>query len=182
MKKNKKILVITALLIVFLGGLFFLIAKVKKNDSGKIYKVAVMTKDQGDQNNEEDLKSDFMAGDVVLVLDEGKDFSATEKISYLILKMKLTDDQKAKLVESETKKLSEKEAKEKGILNEDMAKDQEMTKEEKKQLLEETVVLRKYKIDIEKLEKKYNFKIDDLKKGQPLENEVFDWGVVQEKG
>lgn len=63
--------------------------------------------------------------------------------------MKLSGTQAARLTEPETIKLSEKEANEKGMLDEEMAK--EMSKEEKEEMLKETVRARKYRIKIEEL-------------------------------
>jgi hypothetical protein len=53
----------------------------------------------------------------------------------------------ARLVESESVKLSEKEAKAKGRFDEEMLK--EISKEEKKEMLKETFRARRYRIGIE---------------------------------
>lgn len=181
MKKNKKLLIALIFLVIFLGGLFLLVAKTKKNNTEKIYKVAVTVKNQKDSSDKETLKNYFMAGDVVLISDEEKEFSSTEKISYLILKMKLTEEQKGKLLKPKTNKLSKNEAQEKGLLDKGY-KEKEMTKEELDQLLMEAVLLRKYKIDVGKLKNKHGFKVDELKKGQPFLDRVFGWSdLVEEK-
>lgn len=154
------------------GGIWFF-----KNRGGevKVYEALVQLKDQTSSDAEEDAKNSAKAGDVILVREAGQEWSKTEKISYLILKMKLNEEQAQQLVQPKTKKISEEEALEKGIVNEEMLK--EMPKEEKEQMLVENVLFREYRVKIEELE----FDFMKVREKQPFEEEVFGWEVVQKK-
>ena len=165
---------IVLLVAIIFGGIWFF-GRDKKDDPIKVYDVAVQLKDQKNSDPEEDAKNSLKAGDAALVRETGREWSNTEKISYLIIKMKIRQSQAQKLMESETKKLSEKEAIERGLADEERMK--EMTKEERKEALKEVVRLRKYRIKIEELD----FDPMRVREAQPFPNQEFGWKIVERK-
>ena len=142
----------------------------------KVYDVLVQLRDQKNSDPIEDAKSSAKKGDVVSLRVTGSEWSKTEKISYLILKMELTEEEAQKIVQSETKKLKEKEALEKGIANEEMLKN--MPREEKANFLVEDVLFREYRINFEKLPE---FDEKEVRNGQPFEEKIFGWEIVEKK-
>ena len=58
-----------------------------------IYQVAVMVRSQNNPDPIEDIKTSLKYGDVVVVKAEDNKWSKAEKVSYLILEMKLTERQ-----------------------------------------------------------------------------------------
>ncbi len=178
LKQLKFIIPIVILLIIGGFGLYkFLYNKAPK----QIYEVAVMVRSQKSSNPEEDKKTSLKAGDVMMVKEVGRKWSRTESVSYLILKMNLTEEEARKIVSPVEKKLSKDEIKKE---LDQFIKEQDISKEEKKNFEEElerrreTVVMRKYRIDMEEFE---GFKPIDLIKGQPYQEEVYDWGIVEKK-
>jgi hypothetical protein len=111
--------------------------------------------------------------------------------------MKLKQSQAGKLTEPETEKLSEKEAKERGILPEKYkvvsekqkqeedekrpaeGQEREMlfSKQELEQMLEVPVRARRYRIKIEELE----FDLAKVREAQPFADQEFGWEIVERK-
>lgn len=144
----------------------------------------MQVRDQNANGDEkENAKTSLKKGDVLLAQEEGHNWSTTEKVSYLILKINLTEKQREKLVDSVYKKLTRKEIK-KELENfkngRDDIPDEEIDryKEELKNR-KDVVVLRKYRINMEKYFP--DFVANDLVVGQPYEDKVFDWSIVQKK-
>ncbi len=157
------------------GGIWFFKKQAEKKGEVKIYDVLVQLKDQKSSNLEEDAQNSAKAGDVILVRETGGEWSKTERISYLILKMKLDEKQAQKIVQPKTEKLSKDEALEKGVVQEEQLKD--MEKEELKMMLVETVLFREYRVKIEELE----FDLMKVREKQPFEEEEFGWEIVEKK-
>lgn len=155
------------------GGVWFF--KNKFGGEKKIYDVAIQLRDQKNSDPKEDLRSSLKAGDVILARETGREWSTTERISYLIIKMKLNEDQLQKIVKPKTEELSKKEGIKKGILTEESAK--EMEREELKQVLTETVVAREYRVKIEDM----GFDIMKVREAQPFPDEEFTWKIVEKK-
>jgi hypothetical protein len=153
----------------------------KKARQKKTYEIAVQVRSQENSDPKEDARTSMKAGDVIVVQNEGHSWSNTEKVSYLILKISLTDDQKQKLTSPETRKLSSKELKAKRPKDFDkMPKDEKKRFEdqEKGRPQTETVRVRKYRVNLEDL----NFTDPNtLLSAQPYPDKVFDWGIVEEK-
>lgn len=128
------------------------------------YEVLVSVRDETSPDPEEDKRSSMKKGYVIGVYNEGQKWSDTERISFLILKMELTQEQKEKLtrpIEKEIKREKSPEEKREG--EEDMP---EM----------ETISIREYKIGLEEI----GFEDpNSLLKGQPFEDKVFGWEVVE---
>jgi uncharacterized membrane-anchored protein len=184
MGKNKKIIFISAVCFLIVASSFVIKKKFFNNEVIKTYDVLVQVRDQKTGDSEdEDMKTSLKKGDVVLLKEEGHVWSNTEKVSYLILKMNLTEKEAQKLTESVYKKLSRKEIK----------KEVEKFKKERKDVSDEeldsfkdelknrrkVVVLRKYAIDFEKYFS--DFKKEDLLYGQPYDDKIFDWFIVKRK-
>ncbi|MCX6765656.1 MAG: hypothetical protein NT136_01700 [Candidatus Moranbacteria bacterium] len=106
------------------------------------------------------------AGDVIAVLPAGHEWSETEETSYLILKIKLTLEDAAKLTKPETKPSSAEASAGKGNKNE-----REMRPPT------ETIRARAYRLKIETL----NFNPDEIWKGQPYADKIFDKDLIQKK-
>ena len=133
--------------------------KDEKAQQQQIYAAAVQIRDQHNSDPEEDARTCLKKGDVLLVLPEDHTWSKTELISSLILKMKMTEEQAAKLTQPIKKESGEKR--------------EDGEPEEK-----EVIKMRKYRIKIEEL----NFDIEKLSEGQPFENKMFNWeDIVEEK-
>lgn len=180
--KYKKPLIISLTIIIALSAAYYFYQK-QKNTVYNNYSVLVFVHDQKTKDPIEDARSSNKAGDVMTVLKEDHNWSTTEKTSYLILKMRLSDAQAAKIIEPVTEKRSKEEI-EKEI--EEMKKNNPETKNEdierRREELENeliTVRSRKYRIDFEKLPKP--FTPNDLVKGQPFADQVFDWDIVEKK-
>ncbi|MEA2007041.1 MAG: hypothetical protein U9O20_02685, partial [Patescibacteria group bacterium] len=135
------------LLLALAGGIWWFFLgrdKTGGDDPVAVYDVAVMLKDQNQKDPEEDFKSSLKAGDVVMTRETSREWSNTERISYLIIKMKLKQSQAQKLTEPVTEKISKKEGIEQGLLDEERMK--EMEKEEIEMALTRDVRARKYRI------------------------------------
>ncbi len=167
------------LVILVVGGYFA--AKFFKPAPKKVYEVAVVVRDQNNPDPEEDRRTSLKAGDVLVVQPEGHNWSRTERISYLILKMNLTEEQKAKLTAPQ-----EKEIKFKDLPEEEKKRIEEEKKRAKKEGREyepeprrETLRARAYRINLGKYFP--DFKPTDLLSGQPYLDKVYDWGIVEKK-
>ncbi|MDX9855990.1 MAG: hypothetical protein WC260_04255 [Candidatus Pacearchaeota archaeon] len=169
MKTNyAKITIIAFILAVAVSGAIWIFMKTSEDDWGgekARYEVLVSVRDEMSPDPEEDRRSSMKKGYVIGVYDEGQKWSDTERISFLILKMELTQEQKEKLtrpIEKESER--EKSAEEKEREGEEDMKEME------------TISIREYKIDLEKI----GFEDpNSLLKGQPFEREVFGWEVVE---
>lgn len=148
------------------------IIKGKFGGESKVYQVLVTTHDDKLSDPEEDKRSSMKKGYVIGVYPENHEWSQTEKVSYLILKMKLNEKEVNKIVEPIEKEIDIK------TLPEEQ---QKMIKEQKKeernpQDLKRTVSVRKYKVDLEKI----GFSdMNVLLKGQPFQDQVFDWSIMK---
>ena len=182
LKKQFKTIIILAICFLIIIGGYFSFRKIFKPDPKQIYEVAVMVRDQYNSNPEEDKKTSLKIGDVLVVQKVGHNWSNTEKVSYLILKMNLTEKQKAKLTQAK-----EKEIKFKNLTKEEQAR----IKEEKKRAKDsgeeyheeqktEILIAREYYIDLSKEEFK-GFSANNLLSGQPYIDDVFDWDIVERK-
>ena len=164
-KMGKKIIAGIVIVIVVSLGVFW----VSKFSKGKLYDVAVSIRDQGSDVD------DLQAGDVALVKEAGWNWSNTERISYLLLKMRLDEDRAKMLVEPEIRQLSEEEALAEGLVRDDILVD--LKEEDKERLFQATISARKYRIKIEEL----NFDPTKIIDAQPFPKKEFDWNIVEDK-
>lgn len=177
----------TGLLVLVLAivGLAYLFAK--DDEAGmergepQEYEIAVQVRDQNNSDPAEDARTSMKAGDVLVVQPVGHSWSATELVSYLILKIKLDNIQKSQLVQPEERKLSKKEieARRPGNFKEMPEEERKRFEEEEKNRPQtETVRTRQYRIDLEEI----GFTDPNaLLSGQPFRDKTFDWGIVEEK-
>ncbi|MCD6149878.1 hypothetical protein J7J13_03790 [bacterium] len=164
----KKIIISVILIAVIVLGITVIILKLpeksgepknEKSQQQQIYAVSVQVRDQHNSDPEEDARTCLKKGDVLVVLPEGHTWSKTELISSLILKIKMTEEQAAKLTQPIEKESGEK-------------------RENGEPAEKETVKMRKYRIKIEDLD----FDMKKLSEGQPFGNKVFEWkDIVEEK-
>jgi hypothetical protein len=169
---SKKPLIIFLTVIILLVGGYFGYKKYQKNkfmkgNAESVYEVLVQMADEKVNDPVEDARSSLKRGDVIAYVPEGHQWSDTEKISYLIVKMKLKPVDASKLMEAETKDKPIDEARKKEM--------PEGMKSEK-----ETVRARKYQINLDKLDVE-DLTINDLAKGQPTGDKVFGENVIRKK-
>lgn len=164
-----KVTILLLAIILIISGAVWGVMKIFEGDSvfegeKKKYEVLVSVRDETNPNPEEDKRSSMKKGYVIGVYDEGQKWSDTEKISYLILKMDLTQEQKEKLTRSI----------EKEVKREKTSEDREEGEEDR--IETEVIGIREYKIDLEEI----GFSDpNSLLKGQPFADKVFDWSVVE---
>lgn len=165
MKINKTDRIKRTILIASVFGLLVLIfsqttwgEKVGSLFVGKnVYETAIMVRDQSNLNPREDAKTSLKRGDVLVVFPEGHNWSNTERISYLILKIRMTEDQANQLMKP---------------------KSEEYISAEGDRPREVIFKTRQYRIKIENLD----FEPMDLIAGQPFAGQIFDWSeIVEEK-
>ncbi|MCK5211344.1 hypothetical protein KAJ89_01455 [Candidatus Parcubacteria bacterium] len=158
----------------------------------QIYQVAIMVRDQVNKDKAEDLRTSLKRGDALVVQNENHKFSKTESVSYLILKMKLNEEQAAKLTMADEKELTKKEIKaEIEKMREERSQratefNQEISEEELEREEEEirqrriSIRPRLYFIDLN--QKKFEgFEANDLLEGQPFTEKVYNWRIVDKK-
>ena len=170
MPKKKIILVILIFFVLVFAGYWgwkkIQSQKDSKEDSRAVYEVLVNIVDQKVSDPAEDARASLKKGDAIAVFPEGHAWSETEKASYLIVKIKAEKEEVDKLLEAETKERKVQ------------VGDTEPTMSDAPEM--ETVRARKYHIDMGEIDAE-NIKVNDLLKGQPLKDKVFDEGVIEEK-
>lgn len=154
---------IAVTLIIVLIGSYFLYKKVRvpKEDTRSVYEALVNVVDQKSGNAEEDKRASLKKGDVIAVFPEGHPWTETEKTGYLIVKMKLTAEDAAKLTEAVTKPSSAK-----APAGEGSPEEQQV----------ETVQARKYTLDID-----IPTVNEIMEKGQPYGDKIFTKSIIDEK-
>jgi hypothetical protein len=133
-----------------------------QNQEG-VYEALIMTVDEAP--NDKNSPSALRPGDVMVIFPEGHSWSETERVSYLLLKLKLKKSDADKLVQAKTKKVQVRDAEPTGENGQPMGPE------------EETVLARQYRLKIEKLD----FKASEIWKGQPYPDKIFDDGMIEKK-
>ena len=169
---KKKMIIWAVVAVVIIGGFFLLRATVLKPQEKKLYQVAIMVRDQENPNKKEDIKTSLKKGDVLMTQRPEHKWSKTEKVSYLIIKMELTEEQKNKLTLADQKEINLKDL---------SVEEQKMIKEEGREDEPrfEDLRPRLYYVDYKSLLP--DFKAIQLLKGQPLDDEVYTWKIVKKK-
>ena len=177
----KKMVLVGFGVIVIAGLVYWLGPKIFKPAPKQIYDVAIMVRNQHNANAKEELANSLRAGDVLLTQKQGHKWSQTERVSYLILKMNLTEEQKAKLTAPEERDLKDEELseEERERRNKEEARAKEEGRDYEPETRTETLRARRYYIDL--AEQFPGFKALDLLKGQPFQDMVYDWGIVSKK-
>jgi hypothetical protein len=138
-------------------------------NQGSVYEALVMPKDQTNADPQEDARSSLKAGDVMGIFPEGHVWSDTEKQSYLLLKLTLTDAEAQELTQPQTKSSgSPASDKTLGPPSDGMALAGKQ---------EETVRARAYRLKIETLQ----FDPNTIWKAQPFPDKVFDDKLIEKK-
>ena len=174
---KKKILTAILIIAVLYGG-WFLIFKIFKPVPKQIYEVAVYAHNQSGS----DPSSSMRMGDALVVMKEGHSWSHTESVSYLILKMNLSEEQAQKLSMADEKEIPFKQwsDEEKQRTEEEEARAKEDDREYFEEPKRETLRPRLYRIDLE--DKVFEgFTRVQLMQGQPFDDQIFDWGIVEKK-
>ena len=172
-----RLIVFVLIIIGLLCGIFWSVNKFifkEKWEGGekRVYQVLVNPFDNKLSDPEEDKRSSMKKGYVVGVYPEDHQWSDSEKVSYLILKMNLNEKEVGKITESVKEEIDIK------TLPEEQ---QKFIKEQKKEErnpedMQRTVSIRKYKIDLEKI----GFSdMSVLLNGQPFDGQVFGWEIVE---
>lgn len=157
--ENKKWFVIFAVVTVavlaaaFFGWKKYQTSKNNPENQPSVYEAMIQTKGQDKYKTDEDRKTFFENGDVLVIFPEGHIWSNGEK-GETIIKLKITKDEAEKLMESETKTADD-------TPKEEAA---DGTRNEK----QETVRLRKYRVDL-----------SDIDTGKP--EKVYDSGAIEKK-
>ena len=135
----------------------------------RVYEALVAVSDQKSSDPVEDARANLKTGDVISYFPEGHNWSETERISYLIIKLKLKKEDADKLTQAQTKETKEEE----GEKKEGEEKFRDMGPRQ------ETVRARAYRIKIEKL----NFDLQKFWENhqQPSPDKIFDKGMIEKK-
>ena len=182
---NKTQITTAVVFIVLIVMGFFLVKKFMNPAEAHVYEVLVQVRDKkGSGTPEEIARTTLQKGDVLLVKKgEEHSWSKTEKVSYLILKMKLTEDEAQKLVMPVERKLTRAEKKKERERFEDGRED--IPKEEKERFEDEldqrraTTLARKYRVNMGKYFS--DFEPNALVQGQPYQDKIYDWDIVEKK-
>ena len=173
--KYKKFLLVV-LIMLFLAGGISLIVFMDMDDNNnsentnasnfskerKVYEALVAVRDQKESDPEEDRKNSMKKGYVIGVYNEGQKWSDTEKTSYLILKINLTEEERDILVRPVEREAEIVVPMERGTGGKEMQK--------------EIISLREFRIDLEKI----GFDDPDiLLKEQPFRDKIFGWEIVK---
>ena len=178
---NKKNIIKVVLLILIIVISYFAFTKIFKKEPKQIYEVAIVVRSQNNKDPIEDKKTSLKKGDVLVVQKEKHNWSKTEKISYLILKMNLTEKQKTKLTKAKEKEIKFKDLskEEQDMINREKEEAKKQDREYESEPRRETLITREYYVDLDK--HFIDFRPNDLLKGQPYFDEIFDWKVVVRK-
>jgi hypothetical protein len=171
--KRKAAIILGALVVLVVGT--SLGWKYLKPQPKKVYEALIAVRSQSNSDPVEDAKNSLKAGDVILILPEGHRWSDTEKFSYLLLKMNLTEKEAQTLVSPEEKKAVMPKPK----TDEEKKQAEARKKAEGDRQQMETVRARQYRIKLEELDK--NFDPNILLERQPYLDKIYDWKIVEKK-
>jgi len=180
----KKTIILLSALVLLIAGIVFGVLAWKKYKADhnpanqpQVYEALVNIVDQKSSNPVEDARSSLKKGDVIAYFPAGHPWSETEKISYLIIKIKLRPDEAAKLTQPQTKdvKPDTKNLPKDKNAPKDMGPPSDAKALAGKQT--ETVLARQYRLNLPSF---------DLQKfweshQQPFPDKVFDSGIIQKK-
>jgi len=169
---KKKIIIAVAVVAVIIGGIFgwkkYQSYKTEKEKTMSVFEALVMVTDQTASNPEEDARSSLKRGDVIAIFPEGHPWSDTEKTSYLIVKIKTTQENAQKLLMPVTKEVKTPSAPTNAGAS--------LPSKEGEGISMETVRVRKYHLSVSVPT------VNDLMtKGQPYKDKVFGEGVIEER-
>jgi len=167
------IIVVLALIAGIIYGIFWGVNKFffhGKLGGGEVktYQVLVSIYDNTMPDPVEDKKTAIKKGYALGLYPEDHEWSDTEKVSFLILKMKLNETQAAEIMAPVEKDIN--------IKTLPKEEQERLKKEKDAPPQKETIAARKYKINLEKI----GFSDpNSLLKGQPFTDKVFGWEIVE---
>lgn len=189
---TKKNIIVAVVILAIIAVAIGLRMTILKPAPKQMYQVAIMVRSQVNKDKAEDLRTSLKRGDVLVTQNAEHKFSKIESVSYLILKMKLNEEQAAKLTMADEKELSKKEIKaeiekmrqervERANESGRDITDTELEREEE-EIRQRRISIRPrlYYIDLGQKEFE-GFEANDLLKGQPFTEEVYGWGIVDKK-
>ncbi len=107
----KKLIFLVAIVILLIIGAIWSIIKFKDRNNpenqSQVYEALVNVVDQKTGDPVEDARSSLKKGDVIAYFPAGHSWSDTEKNSYLIVKLKLKEEDAAKLMSAETREIKD---------------------------------------------------------------------------
>ena len=167
--KKKFLLLIVIIAAIVAAVIFAITAKVKEDkkpeNQPQIYEALVNIVDEKASNPVEDARSSLKKGDVIAIFPEGHEWSDTEKNSYLIVKLKITEKEMKDLTVAKTQKIEGKKS-EIGQENDKMEKTEEVT-----------ILARQYRLNIPEFDTK-KFWSDHQ---QPFAGQIFGQEIIEEK-
>lgn len=178
---TKKNLIIGGIVLSVLVVGIILRTTVFKPAPKSLYQVAIMVRSQHNKDPKEDRKNSLKAGDVLVVQPVDHKWSATEKVSYLMLRMNLSKEQKEKLISPDARILKEKDLPEaeRKMIEEEKKRAEESGREYRSEVRSVTERARLYKIDLAKIN--FSDPLVLLNVGQPYLEKTFDWSIVDKK-
>lgn len=166
---NGKKLYLFLAIIAAVAGLIFVVFKIKESQKPEnqisTYEALVNIVDEKTADPIEDARSSLKKGDVIAIFPEGHGWSDTEKNSYLIVKLKITEKEMKELTAAKVRKVEGKKPE----------ADQKNEKNERTE--EETILARQYKLNLPEFDTK-KFWSDHQ---QPFANQVFGQEIIEKK-
>ena len=169
MNKKRFIAFVFIVVVVIAAAIWAITAKVKEDkkpeNQPRMYEALVNIVDEKTADPVEDARSSLKKGDVIAIFPEGHVWSDTEKYSYLIVKLKITEKEMKELTVAKTQKVEAKKS-EIGQENDKMER-----------MEEETIIARQYKLNLPEFDTK-KFWSDHQ---QPFEGQIFGQEIIEEK-
>lgn len=166
--KKRFFLVIIIFLAVIFGAVWGTLKFKNRNNQEKkkqVFEALVNIVDQKVSDPIEDARGSLKKGDVIAIFPEGHSWSETEKNSYLIIKLKIYQEDADKLLKAETKEVKNKNRKDGEQEEKDMMPEMEIVK------------ARMYRLDLPDF---------DTQKfwgggGQPFADKIFTSSIIEKK-
>ena len=170
------------LAIIILVTAFLAFKKFYKPEELKSYEALVSIREMsGAGSAEEKARSTMYPGDVIAIKEGAGNWSTTERVSYLIVKLNLKPSQAEKLTRALTEKPSsdsvEVEIKRFKESSPELKKEDIERFEEEAKNRDITLKQREYRINLKKILPE-NFDPNTLVNGQPTEGKTFGWEAV----
>lgn len=171
--KNKKrfaffIAIAVLIIAVTIWGIIKFKNRNNPENQPQVYEALVNIVDQKAADPIEDARGSLKRGDVISVFPEGHPWSETEKISYLIVKLKITPDDAEKLTRAKTREVKRKTPE--ANSESDVANMKDMKEEE-------IILARQYQIKLPDFDTQKFWSTHE----QPFKDKVFDDGIIKKK-
>lgn len=182
---NKKYIVIAFAVVALLMAVLFTYKKFYKSEPKRTYEALVSVREMsGAGSAEEKARSTMYPGDVIAIKEGVGSWSMTERVSYLIVKLSITESQANKLVSPLAKKVDknkvDEEVERMKESNLDISKEDLKRFKEEAENREDTIRQREYSLNLKEILPE-NFDTNSLVSGQPVEDKIFGWNVVDNR-